>query len=233
MSIEITTKPHVEKFHYKALKEGSKGFESLKEMVDAGKLSMDEITVETNDDGVQTWKRNSEEHTFNVPVVNDLLVDGALTPAQEAHLQALITDRITSKNREAIDNREHDKLKTWEQVLSEEYTQRKAATTVSKEQLAEAVEVLRAALTELGMKEAAINAICDAAGRKFNAQACAVFMRNAGALEKIQSAVEKAYEQIADTEYADSTAPAFSLWLNNIDKVLAKDDELDADAFAI
>lgn len=229
----INTKPHVEKFHFKAMKEGSKGFQSLKEMVEAGKLSMEDITVETNDKGETVWKRNSEEHTFNVPVVSDMLVDDVLTPAQEAHLQSLLTDYITRKNRSAIDDRELDKIQSWESILSADYSQRKAATTVSKQQLEEAVEVLRAALAELGMKEKAINAICDAASRKFNASACAVFMRNAGALEAIKNAIESAYEQISDTEFADTAAPAFSLWLTNIDKALAKDDDLDADAFAL
>lgn len=222
---ELNTTFVTESYNFKNHAVGTKGHEALKALADSDKLSMEDIDVDKNDAGVEVWKRKSEKVQITVPVIASVLSDEAkevLSARQVDHLQKVVENYISSKNRDNVDSVTGEVV-DWSKVLEADYSQRaSAAIKVSAEQLGEAVKAVRPILLEW-MPEKSADAICEGIKRKFNATFCSKLP--ADALEKINSRIMDACGELTEEQLAQHN-DALTVCTNALEKAIQPDEEL-------
>ena len=231
-NVKVSERPHDAVYHYKSFPKdaSNNGYKKLMDLIKAGKLSESELNEDKRDDGTPVVKRVSQRVTMPVPVVADMLRNDLELPATTIqHLQDLITKYIEDKQREDVDN-VTGSLRHWSVILSEPFAKRSTSVKVTKEQVEAASKFLDLVLNEIGMAEKGREFIVALAGKKFGASACRG--QKPEVLEKIQEKVLEAFEQVADTDEGMEHGAVFSLWLDNIEKALApQDDNIEVDMF--
>lgn len=223
----VATLPHQATFHFKSWANGSKQAEELLTAVKAGKLEEKQIGVETVEkDGkeVEMLKRNAEKVSMVLPRVE---VEG-FTPEQNSYLQALVAQHLEAKQKVLVDAYSTDVVQ-WDKTFSQPFTVKRSVIKVSAEENKAAIEVLKTVLAEL-TKPQGVDTIAALAEKKFSAAACGA-IRKIEVLERINDLILEAFEllQEQDAELAAAHSPAFTLWLESIEKFMQPDDLANAD----
>lgn len=195
----------------------------LAKLVDAGKLSMDDIEVRSDDSG-EKWKRKSLTVKAEVPV---LAIDG-YTPEMNAHLQYLVIKQLEAKNKENIDECTGQWVQ-WHEVLQLPPVTKSAGGAKVTAELVEAVtDALVEYMTEAGYPAPAIELISEAGKKRFSANVCKGVPIDV--LRKIDSII-KTWVSDLDDETTDAVEPVTTLWVNNIDKLVNPKTDVSADMF--
>lgn len=209
-------------YHFKAFATTTDGYSRLAALVEAGKLSTDDIDI-TEADGVTKWKRKSVTVKAAVPVV---AIEG-YTPEMNDHVQYLIIKQLEAKNKENIDTVSGEWIE-WDKVLQQPAVLRTAAVKVSAELVEGVVAALAEYMNEAGYPQPAVELIVEAGSKRFNANVCRGI--KVDVLTKIDSII-KGWVEALDSESADTVKPVTDLWAVNIDKLVNPKTEVSADMF--
>lgn len=226
---------HTDAIHFKKYAVGTDGQKELKALIDAGKLTEADITIESKGEGekaVTYWKRKSVSFTLQVPDVTTLVAPDTLSAPIMAHLQAVIAQRLVDKQKAEISDLT-GKTVTFEDVFSTAYTLRVAAVKVSAEALKLALDYLKAGLEAIGTNPKGLPRIIEMAGKRFSAASAAGLAPEA--LAAIQTRVVAALPVAAEAAIEAGESDEITAALDMLDKALAKlmtpPEALDADAF--
>lgn len=226
---------HTDTLHFKNYAVGSEGQKELQALVDAGKLTMDDITVGTKkekDAEVPAWKRKSVQFTVAVPDVTTLIGADLLPASMLAHLQAVIAQRLVDKQKAEISDLT-GKTVTFESVFSQAFTQRIAAVKVSAEALKVALDYLKVALETIGTNPKGLPRIMEMAGKRFSAASAAGLSPDALAVinTRVTAALPVAAEAAANESESDEVISALDMLDKALAKLMAPPEALEADAF--
>lgn len=227
--------PHTDAIHFKKYALGTDGQKELKALIDAGKLTDADITVETKGEGdkaVTTWKRKSVSFTVQVPDVTTLVQADVLPTAILSHLQAVIAQRLVDKQKAEVSDLT-GKTVSFEDVFSAAYTLRVAVAKVSAEALKAALDYLKAGLEAIGTNPKGLPRIIEMAGKRFSAASAAGLAPDA--LTAIQTRVVAALPVAAEAAIEAGESDEITAALDMLDKALTKlmtpPEALEADAF--
>lgn len=215
----VTTKRLQVPVYYKAFAEGTGGHTALKELVAAGKLSMDQIEVDKNDKQQVTWKRKGATLAITVPVLAKSW--SSLTAAQQQHVQEVVEKYFTDKQRplfDALEGKEVD----WVELLSGSYSQRKVAVKITAEMVTAASLVLH---KYLQVNDAAKGTVVEMAKKKFSSAVTRTTKPEV--LERLLTLVLEAFAAYEADEQEEATKheAVFGLWADNLQEALQPADE--------
>ena len=218
VALTITTVAHKASYNLRNWKAGQAGFDRLNELVEGGKLATTDITVTKDKEGITAndlYQRNAVALEIAVPLVSSIVLEGALSPQQLDHLQALLNATFEKAQQASVDAGTHNEegaLISWEDVLSAPYKQRTAQVKVTEEMVKACVAIFAPYLEEVGSAQKGIELISTLALKKFALTSC--IKVKVTVLEKIQERVVGFFENLDDTAKHTHTA-VINLWATN------------------
>jgi hypothetical protein len=228
MSTIIATKTVATPFHFKSYTQQDKGYEKLSELLNAGRITAEDIQHIQEEGKADKFKRKSITLQLEVPVVT---VEG-FTSAQNDHLQHLVNKAVKTAQDDVVaaGNPEARDLVKWQDVLEAPFAQRAAAVKVTVEMVKATVELVQATMGEM-FNEKVVAAVAQLGERRFSPAACQPV--NNMVLERLQGVVAQWYTQLAEDEanIAAEIEPVINLWAANLEKVLKPSEELGLDIF--
>lgn len=212
-------------FHYRQQPADSAAGKAVLALVQAGKLTADQVEAK-NADGKDFVKRKSATITFPVLDVSSVIVDGTLTPAQIAHLQAVLTQYLESKQKPEVDNCTGTVL-DWAAILASDFAQAAAAkiTVIMRKAAADAIKETLVAIC----KPKAVETLYSLIEAGFPATQLVKYLENRKLLEGIETKFCEALA--ANTEVAEAHAEVFEMCLNNLKKVSSPEVTVSEDDF--
>lgn len=218
-------------FHFRSQEVTSKTGESLLKLVADGKLAADQLTPETVD-GKDWVKRTSVTVDLAVPNVAGLVIEGALTPEQLAHMQAALVQYLEGKQKIEVDGCT-GKVIDWLELFSSPFASKVAAIKVTADMLKAAKAIILEALDgkvdgTAYAKPAGLKIVENLFDSRASLASCLQYAPNV--LERIKAIITTGTEVLVVADKLGVHADAIDLILTNIDKALApKTSDLSAD----
>lgn len=227
----MNTLKHTARFHFRTQEASSKTGLALLALVEAGKLSPEQLETETVE-GKELIKRLSVDVELVVPDVRSFIVDGSLTSDQADYLQALVVRHLEDKQKVEVDACS-GVVVDWSTVFSGPFTVKVVTVKVTADMLKAAKAAMLAALRgDIDGTAYAKAGGIQAAEVLFDGRAsmatCTKYAPDT--LRKIESVLTTGAEVLANAGQLEEHSAAINLILTNIGNALnPKQQEVSAD----